>query len=329
MNEPTKRDILAGPVRELLYDLPFEADLWNLLGQKIGSSGEELLAEVKSLFDQGLIREIGPIFNPTMLGYKMTLIAASVPADRVEKVAAIISEHPGVSHNYLRDHPVFNLWFTLAVAGNENRLEEAIEELSRRTGVPMRRFDSLARYKISFRLSNELPSKPTSQGKAFQELDPETQKRLAAAIETLQQGLPLVPQPFEKLAGTTGVDQLLTDGNELRELGILRRFGVTWRHREIGFTENVLCIWQIPEEKIPAFAERIMQIGQITHSYQRQTYPDWPWSIYTMIHARTQAEYQEIISKLTIEFSEAKFLPLRTMKEFKKQRVLYRPMISQ
>lgn len=328
MSESTKRDIIAGPLRELLYDLPFEADLWNVLGQKLGCSGEEILEIVKTLFDQGLIREIGPIFNPTMLGYKTTLLAASVPADRVEEVAAMISGHPGVSHNYLRDHPVFNVWFTLAVAGGEDRLAEAIEELSRRTGVSLRRFDSLAQYKISFRLSNAPPSKPIAQGKAFQELDPETQKRLAATIEVLQQGLPLVPEPFEELAGTMGVDRLLADGNELRELGILRRFGVTWRHREIGLIENVLCLWQIPEEQIPAFVERVLQIGQITHSYRRQIYPDWPWSIYTMVHARTLGEYREIVSKLINEFPEAKFLPLRTVKEFKKQRVFYRPMIQ-
>jgi DNA-binding Lrp family transcriptional regulator len=330
MRESMKRDETSGSVRELLYDLPFEADLWEVLGRKISRNGEEFLREVKSLFDQGMIREIGPIFNPTMLGYKMTLLAASVPMDRVEEVAAIISEHPGVSHNYLRDHPVFNVWFTLAVAGDEDRLAETIENLTRRTNVPMRRFDNLAQYKISFRLSNEPSSEKTqTKGRTFQELDSATQKRLASAIEILQQGLPLISQPFEKLAGTMNVDNLLTSGNELRELGILRRFGVTWRHREIGFVENVLCIWQIPEEKIPKFVERITQIGQITHSYRRQTYPDWPWSIYTMIHARTQAEYHEIISKLTTEFPEATFLSLRTLKEFKKQRVIYRPIVSQ
>lgn len=340
---------------ELLYDLPFDEELWSLSGRQIGRNGKELLAEVRRFFDLGLIREIGPIFNAAMLGYKTTLMAASVPEDRLEEVAGIVSGHEGVSHNYLRDHVVFNLWFTLAAAGGEESLVSAIDELSQKTGVPMRRFDTIRPYKISFRLSNEALPEPSVRNTAFNTLDAAMQKRLAAAIEILQQGLPLTEHPFETLleklnfqapslskrfdvnvpsissGGESGammtVKELLACGNTLKELGILRRFGVTWRHRKIGFIENMLCVWQIPEHQIEAFVERIKGIGVITHCYRRTRYSDWPWSIYTMIHGRTRGECETIISQLCQEFSEAKYLAMRTVKEFKKQRVVYRPMI--
>lgn len=146
----------------------------------------------------------------------------------------------------------------------------------------------------------------------------------------LQRGLPLTPRPFETLAAaeTMGLNELLTCGHELHELGILRRFGVTWHHRQIGFTQNVLCLWQIPQPQIEDFAQRIKRIGLITHGYQRTSYRDWPWSIYTMIHGRTHEECEAVISQLSQEFPEAKSLPMRTIKEYKKQRIIYQPMIT-
>jgi DNA-binding Lrp family transcriptional regulator len=323
--------MVSEPLMKLLFDLPFEKDLWEKLGQRVGLGGGELLSQVRTLFEQGMIREIGPIFSPAMLGYKTTLVAANVPIERLDEVAGIISAHAGVSHNYLRDNPTFNLWFTLATAG-EDVLQNEINDLSKRAGLTLRRFDNIEQYKISFRLSDDVSQNPSdTKGKSLRELDSATQKRLATAVEILQRGLPLTHQPFETLAETTRtmtVDELLACGCELRKLKILRRFGVTWRHREIGFRENVLCVWQLPEEQIDAFVERIMTIGQITHCYRRCVYPDWPWSIYTMIHGRNREECEAIISQLSRAFSQARSLAMRTMKEYKKQRVIYRPKIS-
>ena len=82
------------------------------LGRRAGIEEAEAVRRVRELKDAGLIRWIGAIFDSAALGYRGALVALELPAGRIEAAAQIVSAHPGVSHNYQRDH-VFSLWFTL------------------------------------------------------------------------------------------------------------------------------------------------------------------------------------------------------------------------
>jgi len=90
-----------------LCERPFEE-----LGRRAGIEEAEAVRRVRELKDAGLIRWIGAIFDSAALGYRGALVALELPAGRIEAAAQIVSAHPGVSHNYQRDH-VFSLWFTL------------------------------------------------------------------------------------------------------------------------------------------------------------------------------------------------------------------------
>ncbi len=311
---------------ELLHDLPFVSNLWETLAGKWGGSEKDLLDRLKRYQAEGMLREIGPLFNLDLLGYHSTLAAAAVPVDRADAVAGIISGHSGVSHNYLREGSELNLWFTLAVRGPAEALAGELAKLSAAINLPLRRFDTVTRYKISFAFKfSEPPDRPAIP---FARLDLEKQKTAAAAITLLQQGLPLEPFPFRRLVEGTNLSEpeLLCAGEELRSCGILRRFGAVWRHRQMGLTENVLCLWQMPEDQMAAFGQKVLQIPHITHCYQRTHYPDWPWQLYTMIHGPTLTHCQKIIQNLASYFPQTAVLLLRTVKEYKKSRVLYTPV---
>jgi siroheme decarboxylase len=320
---------------DILHDLPFVPDPWDAPAAQWGTTPAELLSLLKQHQARGLLREIGPIFNLDLLGYRSTLAAAAVPADRVDDVAEIISRHPGVSHNYLREGSEFNLWFTLAVPGDNESLARELEKLSAAVNLPFRRFDTVTRYKISFTFtftSTETTPQPPHRDvdakvKPFAQFEPEKQNLFAAAVEALQQGLPLEPTPFRRLAEGRGLSEsdLLQAGAELKSCGILRRFGAVWRHRKMGLAENILCLWQMPEDRMESFTQKVLQIPHITHCYRRTTCPDWPWQIYTMIHGPTLDHCQKIIADLNIHVPQATPLPLRTIKEYKKSRVLYTP----
>ena len=71
------------------------------------------MSRTQRLLDERIIREITPIFDTRALGYSSMLVAAKVDAENPQRAAKIINSHPGVSHNYLRNHD-FNLWFTIA-----------------------------------------------------------------------------------------------------------------------------------------------------------------------------------------------------------------------
>jgi DNA-binding Lrp family transcriptional regulator len=310
---------------ELLHDLPFVSNLWETLAGRWGSSQTQLLDRVKESLADGALREIGPMFNLDLLGYHSTLAAAAVPPDRVDAAAGIVSAHPGVSHNYLREGSPLNLWFTLAVPGTSEALAGELNQLSAAIHLPLRRFDTVTRYKISFSFHASDPI--TRPAIPFDQLDSEKQKLFAAAITVLQRPFPLEPFPFRRLAEGTDLSEanLLQAGEELRACGILRRFGAVWRHRQLGLAENVLCLWQLPEKQIEPFAQKILTIPHITHGYRRTTYPDWPWQLYTMLHGPDPAHCQQTIRDLLSQFPQAAALPLRTIKEYKKSRVLYTP----
>src|SRR5256885_1075188 len=84
------------------------------VGEQVGLTEADVLARVRRLRDERIIRQISAIFDTKSLGYKSSLVAAQYPADRLAAGARVVSEHPGVTHNYERND-TFNLWYTVAV----------------------------------------------------------------------------------------------------------------------------------------------------------------------------------------------------------------------
>lgn len=114
-------------------DFPIARRPYKLLGERLGIGEQEALRRVRRLLRSGVIRRIGPSFDSKKLGYVSTLVAAKVPEDRLDEVAAIVGSYPEVTHNYARDHE-YNLWFTL-ICESEHRLRDVLDEIELRTGV--------------------------------------------------------------------------------------------------------------------------------------------------------------------------------------------------
>src|SRR5437667_89343 len=87
-----------------------------------GRSDDEVMTRIRRM-KADVIRQVSAIFDSRSLGYKSTLVAMKFPPDDIDRGAAIINRHPGVSHNYRRSH-VFNLWFTLTIHNNQDIAEE-------------------------------------------------------------------------------------------------------------------------------------------------------------------------------------------------------------
>ena len=110
-------------------ELPLVSRPFWELGKGLGISEEEVISCVKRLLEEGVIRRIGPIIDIKKLGGVSTLVAMSVPSERVDETAATINEYPEVTHNYLRSHR-YNVWFTISAPSKE-RLEEILGEIKK------------------------------------------------------------------------------------------------------------------------------------------------------------------------------------------------------
>ena len=120
-------------LNEIQSDFPITPRPYHKLGERLELSEEEVLKRVKRLKSEGIIRRIGGNFNSRKLNFTSTLCAAKVPENRIEEFVDVVNGYEGVTHNYMRNHE-YNIWFTF-IAPNRNHIENALEEISEKTGV--------------------------------------------------------------------------------------------------------------------------------------------------------------------------------------------------
>jgi glutamate-1-semialdehyde 2,1-aminomutase len=298
------------------------------IGQRLGLPEEEVLGRVRRLKgpEKGrLIRQISAIFDTTALGYKSTLVAMQTPQDEVDRAAAAINRHPGVSHNYERDH-TWNLWFTMAVPSHED-LEAAVEALvDEAGGYPYRLFPALRVFKIGMQLDMEAAGAiaPLDSPQGSRPTVAPT-SRDTAFIRELQEDIEIVPQPFAGVADRLGVSQeeVLAWLQEAKAAGWLRRFAAVLHHRQAGYVANGMVAWRVPDDSIESVATFAASLPQVSHCYQRLTYPDWPYNLFTMIHAKSKESCQALAQKISQETGISDYVILVSTKEYKKARPKY------
>ena len=120
-------------LNEIQSHFPIEARPYQVLGEKLGCSEEEVLQRVQDLKDREVIRRIGANCNSRKLGYTSTLCAAKVPSRLMARFVEVVNSYMGVTHNYRRDHD-YNIWFTL-IAPSEEKIERILREIIELTGV--------------------------------------------------------------------------------------------------------------------------------------------------------------------------------------------------
>ena len=123
------KDIL----NEIQSDFPITSRPYRELEKRLNLSELEILDRVKELKRSGVIRRIGGNFHSDRLEYESTLCAAKVPEDKIEHFVEVVNRHPGVTHNYLRNH-AYNVWFTF-IAKNMAYIKNALREISEETQV--------------------------------------------------------------------------------------------------------------------------------------------------------------------------------------------------
>jgi DNA-binding Lrp family transcriptional regulator len=295
-----------------------------------GVPEEDVLARTDRLLGERIIREITPIFDTRVLGYSSMLVAAKVDPENPWRAAKIINSHPGVSHNYLRDHD-FNIWFTIATEpGSALGLDGTLEVLQRLTGAEsIRQLPTLRLFKIRMDLEMEKGTETLAAvAEAVDHREPEAiqlSELDVAVIRATQGPMEVVPEPFAAPAAELGLGQqkLLDHLESMRECRALRRVAAILFHRRAGFSANGMGVWRVPEERIVELGPRMASFRGISHCYQRPTYPDWPYSVFTMAHGRSKEECDAILDSIAADTGIEQRRTLYSSTEFKKIRLRY------
>jgi siroheme decarboxylase len=290
----------------------------------------EVLTRVDRLLRERIIRQVTPIFDTRVLGYKSMLVAARVDPDNPHRAASIINGHPGVSHNYLRNHD-FNMWFTIAVEPDSKLgLDGTLEVLQRETGADsIRQLPTLRLFKIRMDLEMEHGTEAlasAAEAVDYREPEPiELSDLDVAVIRALQGDMPVVEEPYAPAAKELGipVDKLLEHLESMRERKALRRVAAILFHRRAGYSANGMGVWRVPEERILELGPLMASFRGISHCYQRPTYADWPYSVFTMAHGRSKEECDAILDSIEGATGIDGRATLYSSTEFKKIRLLY------
>jgi siroheme decarboxylase len=158
------------------------------------------------------------------------------------------------------------------------------------------------------------------------ELEPQPyDERDVAVIRALQGDMAVVSEPYASAAAEVGLshDAFLAQLAAMQERGLLRRVAAILYHRRAGFSANGMGVWQVPEEQIPELGPRMAAVRGISHCYQRPTYPDWPYSVFTMAHGRSKTECDAVLDAIADVTGISERATLYSSTEFKKIRLLY------
>jgi len=322
MSVETKNQLLSLIQKEFpLSKRPFKD-----LGDKLSISEDDVLNILKEEKENSIIRQISPIFDTKRLGYKSSLVAFMVDEKDIDEAVKIINSHPGISHNYERNHD-FNIWFTIAVPPDSKLgLEKTVELLAKLTNAKDHiLLPTLKMFKIQVKLdtTGKEAKKEKVKKKVFKEITLTPFHK--EIIKESQYDLPLKKEPFEDIVKKLDIsyEKFFDTLNELKDAGVMRRFAAILNHRKAGFNANAMVVWDVDEKEGEKMGEIAASFSAVSHCYLRPKYKNWPYNLFTMIHGKTSQETEAVIENIAKEINYKQKMPLYSSREFKKQRVVY------
>jgi siroheme decarboxylase len=301
---------LEGVERRLLNLLqgsfPLAPRPFAAVGDLAGVSEDEVLARTTQLLGDRIIRQLTPIYDTRALGYQSLLVAAKVDPEVPWRAAKAINSHPGVSHNYLRNHE-FNVWFTVAVP-EDSRLGMdgtlAVLPGAQRGGVDPPAADAEAvqdpdgpgdggRHRPAHRRRCRGGQAGRDRQAAVRRLrprgDPRDTGRPAGLPGALRAGC---SRPRRQ----PGAPARAHGGHGRARAAAPRgRDPVPPPRRVLG---ERMGVWKVPSDRIAELGPRMAAFRGVSHCYERPTYEDWPYQIFTMAHGRSKQECDAILDAI-------------------------------
>ncbi|MBI4507563.1 MAG: Lrp/AsnC family transcriptional regulator [Chloroflexi bacterium] len=311
-------------------DFPLASRPFAALGERFGCDEQEVIKRLGALKRRRIIRQISAIFDTRSMGYRSSLVAMRVEPGRVERAARVINTHPGVTHNYERNHE-FNLWFTVAVPPTMD-LQRHVDRLHALAGaLSTRILQTIRLFKIAVQLDMTGEESATAQAEPLygDHRRPKQPRELDAVevgvVRELQEDLPLEPAPFAPMAERLGIgeEELFARARALQDEGLLRRFAAILYHRKAGFRANAMGVWKVDPEAMDRIGPMVASFKAVSHCYQRPIYADWPYNLFSMIHGRSKDECEEIIAAIALATGLTDYAALYSTREYKKTRVRY------
>ncbi len=307
-------------------NFPMEARPFETIANELNITEDEVIQILQEEKNNNVIRQTSAIFDTKRLGYKSSLVAFEIDEDKIDEAVKLLNSHPGISHNYERNHS-FNIWFTIAIAPNSILgLEPSVEILAKLTKAnDFIILPTLKLFKIAVKLdtTNKEKKKEKVKQKIYKNLD--LTPYHYEIIKLLQQDISFVQEPFKHVIETLNItyDELFSVMNEFIEAGVMRRFASILNHRKAGFNANAMVVWDIDEVNALEIGNEAASFSAVSHCYLRPKYENWKYNLFTMIHGKTPEDTQSVIDSIAKTIDYKSNMALYSSREFKKIRIKY------
>ena len=302
----------AALIDEYQSGFPVTERPFRVLADELGIEESEALDRVQRLREDGIFRRFGAVLNPPVIG-SSTLAAVAAPDDRFDEIAAIINGHRQVNHNYRREHE-WNMWFVVTASDRDTR-NEILADIETETGCAVLNLPMLTDYYIDleFPVVNEdrfaresLTETEVSATRISEQATGDLSALDRRLLLAIQDGFPLSLTPYADIAADLDVDvaSVLDSVERLRENGCIKRIGCVVNHVVTGFDSNCMVVWNVPDDKLDEYGERVGSLPYVTLCYHRPRRPEqgWEYNLFTMVHGRDSAAVDEVIDELASEY---------------------------
>jgi DNA-binding Lrp family transcriptional regulator len=314
---------------ELQKGLPICSRPFAEIANDLNCDEKMVLQQIRELKNAGIIRRFRALINYRALGMVSTLVAAHAPQENLQAVAEAVNSLDGVSHNYLRDH-YYNLWFTLQ-AQTAAQIDLTLSSLSGRFGIDFHSLPVKRTFKLAVRFDAqsedqtllegaEVDATPKPMNRPWQGGDSEK-----LILSKLQDELAVTSEPFAFLCdGGLEAQDVLRIITELIDKGVIRRIAAVVDHRKVGFVANVMFAAEVSQDRIVRAGKRLACSGIVSHCYERETFENWPYNLFGMMHGRSMGQIQRVVNEFIKAEKIDSFQFLPTKAELKKQPVKHK-----
>ncbi|TKX60183.1 Lrp/AsnC family transcriptional regulator [Halorubrum sp. SS7] len=293
---------------------PFDAAAAALGERGVEVTGPELCERVRELDEEGILSRFGALVNAEEIGGAASLVAMHAPEDRYDEIAETVNDFTAVAHNYEREHPHLNMWFVVSVADHpdpdkdgHDRVEEVLAEIEAATGQETYNLPKLREFHVGakFLVDGPVPDGDVDLSDLGPEVTPSDRGTLTPderdLVVEIQGGLPITETPYADVAAAIGadVDWVIETIKRFEREGKVRRVGVIPNHYALGYTENGMTVWNVPEEVLDEVGPAVASLDFVTHCYERPRHAGvWEYNFFAMTHGRTEAESERRIAEV-------------------------------
>lgn len=291
---------------------PFEPAAATLRDRGVDVTAAELLDRVRTLDDAGTLTRFGTLINAAEIGGTATLVAMHAPEDRFDEIKQLVNDHREVAHNYRREHPHLNMWFVVSVA-DPDAVDRVLREIEAETGQETYNLPKQQEFRVEAKFLVDGPIADgdvdrSGLGPAVERTDRETlTPEERDLVVEIQDGLPVTATPYADVAERLDVDTewVLRTIKRFNAEGKVRRVGVIPNHYALGYTENGMTVWNVPDDLLDTVGPEIASLPFVTHCYERPRHESvWPYNFFAMTHGRSEAESEQRIQRVKAVMDE-------------------------